>query len=175
VAAGGLAFYGVMVNHDHSCSVRVGTREGFFYLLQVALVDVSYHAEVLYTTRQGAARNAVRGVATGDHHPGHLQGGVELWGDVPAVSGVLELVSGPAKEAEIAADGPEPAYIMVAGDDDDRSGLSYIIEVGAGADEFRVRAPLGEVTRDRYRVWLKLRDATPQRSQLRRHRGPAKV
>ncbi len=54
VAAGDRTPYRVMVDHDHASGVWRRVREGLLDLLEVALVDVTYHTEIPHATRQGA-------------------------------------------------------------------------------------------------------------------------
>src|SRR3982751_5042583 len=78
MAAGGLALYGVVVDHDYPGGARIRLREGLLGLHEVSVLDVPYNAEVPQATRERAARDAVRGVATGDHRPRYLQRRAEL-------------------------------------------------------------------------------------------------
>src|SRR5215218_25471 len=123
MAAGGRAPYGIVVDHDYSGGLRPCVLEGLLDLLEVALVDVPYHPEVPEAAGERPARDAMCGVAPGDYRPRHLQGRVELRGDVP---GVPEVVGSPSK-VEVAGDSPYPTYIMVAGDDDDGGGLADLV------------------------------------------------
>src|SRR3712207_3136529 len=114
-----LSPYGVVVDHDDSGVVGGGIFEGFPCALDIRVLDVPDHAEVPKAPGDRAARDAVGRVEARYDHTRHLQGRAEILGDVPGVPGVLEVVSLLAEQAaDVAGHGPEPADVVVAGDDD---------------------------------------------------------
>jgi hypothetical protein len=178
VAAGGLTSHGVVVDHDHPGGFWGRVREGLLDLPEIALIDVPNNAKIAEAACQGAARDAVRGVAPRYHHPrlaGDLKRRVELRGDVPGVLGVLELVGGLPPDVQIAGDGADPAHVVVTGDDDDGGSLADLVEIGASLDELGGRAALREVARDGHRVRRELHDAAFQRIELLLDRRTAEM
>src|SRR5215212_2206871 len=163
VATRELAPYGVVVDHDYTGGVGGGVPEGLPYVLDVCSPDVPDHAEVPEAPGDRTARDAVGRIEARNHHPRHLQGRAQVLGDVPGVSRVLELVClFPEQAAQVARHGPEPADVVVAGDDDVGSDLLDGVEVFAGLRELLLRAALCEIARDRDRIRVDLDDKLSQ-------------
>src|ERR671916_520302 len=106
-----------------------------------------------------ASGDAVGRVDASYDGPPHLQGRAQVLGDVPLVPGVLELVGLLAEEAaHVAGHGPEPADVVVAGDDDAGCLLLDPVQVLARLRELLPGAPLREIPGDRDRVRRELDD-----------------
>src|SRR5919202_2314352 len=163
VAARELAPYGVVVDHDDAGGVRGGLREDFSQALDIRVLYVPDHAEIPEAPGDRATRDTVGRVEARDDRPLYLQGRAQVAGDVPRVPGVFEVVGLlPEQAAHVAGHGPEPADVVVAGDDDVGCDLRDLVQVFAGPHELLLRAPLGEVARDRDRVRRYLGDKLPQ-------------
>src|SRR5918997_273149 len=178
VAAGELAPYGVVVDHHDAGRVGGGVVEGFPETQHVGVLDVPYNPQVPEAARDRTPRDAVGRVDAGDDRAGDLQGGAQLLRDVPLVFGVLEavgLLPEEPRETEVARHGPEPADVVVAGDDHAGRHLFERIQVGARFGELRVRAALGQVAGDGHRVGPVLLDEPPQGIEALGYRGPPEV
>src|ERR687898_3152693 len=168
VAARELAPYRVVVDHDDSGGVGGGALEGLPHALDVRMLDVPDHAEILEAFGDGAPRDTVGSIQARDHRPRHLQGGGQILADELDVAGVLELVGLLAEEAaHVAPHGPEPADVVVAGDDDVGRDLPDPVQVAAGLLELPLGATLREVARDGDGVGLQLGDEFQQGLQPR--------
>ena len=129
------------------------------YTHHVSVFDLAYNTEVPQAAGDRTPRDAVGRVHTRDDHPGYLQRRTQVFRDVPDVPGVLELVGllpEETGEAEVAGHGPEPADVVVAGDNGIRCYLPEGIQVGAGVRKLPVRAALRQVAGDGHGVWLDL-------------------
>src|SRR5215210_1216449 len=150
-----------MVDHHDACGVRGGVLEDLPHPHHVGVFDLAYNAEVTKAAGDRTPRDAVGRVYTSDDYTGNLQRRTQVIRDVPHVPGVLELVGllpEETGEPEVAGHGPEPADVVVAGDNDVRCYLPEGIQVGAGVRELPVRAALRQVAGDGHRVWPDLRN-----------------
>ena len=121
----------------------------------VGVFDLSYNAEVTQAAGDGTPRDAVCRVYAGDDDPWYFQGRTQVLRDVPEISGVLELVGlfpEETGETEVAGHGPQPADIVVAGDDGARCYLPEGIEVDPGVRKLSVGAALRQVAGDGHGV-----------------------
>src|SRR5215210_163668 len=159
VASGEFAPYGIVVHHHDAAGVGSGVLEDPLHTCDVSVFDLSYHTEVTKAAGDGTPRDTVGRVYTRNDRPRHLQRRTQVLRDVPDVPGVLELVGllpEETGEAEVAGHGPEPADVVVAGDDGVRCYLPEGIQVGAGVRKLPVRAALRQVAGDGHSVWLYL-------------------
>src|SRR5215207_2308154 len=121
--------------------------------------DLAYDTEVPQAAGDGTPCDTVGRVYAGDYRSWYLQRRTQVIRDVPEVLGVLELVGllpEEPGETEVAGHGPEPADVVVAGDNGVRCYLPEGIQVGAGVRKLLVRAALRQVAGDGHGVWLDL-------------------
>ena len=155
-----------------------GVLEDLPHTHHVGVSDLAYNAEVPQAAGDRTPRDAVGRVYTRDDHPGYLQRRTQVFRDVPDVPGVLELVGllpEETGEAEVAGHGPEPADVVVAGDDGVGCYLPEGIQVGAGVRKLPVRAALGQVAGDGHGVWPDLRNVLFQGVEAFGDRGTPEV
>src|SRR4051812_19998696 len=100
----------------------------------VGVFDLADNAEVPEAARDRTARYAVGRVDPGDDRTRYLERWSQIVRDVPRVPGVLEavgLLPEEPRETQIAGHGPEPANVVVAGDDHAGRRLLERVQVGA--------------------------------------------
>src|SRR5215213_7065928 len=167
-----------MVHHHDAGRVGGGMLEDLPHTHHVSVFDLAYNAEIPQAAGERTPRDAVGRVYTRDDHPGYLQGRTQVFRDVPDVPGVLELVGllpEEPGEPEVAGHGPEPADVVVAGDNGVRRYLLKRIQVGAGVRKLPVRAALRQVAGDGHGVWLDLCNILFQGVKAFGYRGTPEV
>src|SRR5918994_983040 len=149
----------VVVPAEDQLRTGGGVLEDLPHTHHVGMPDLSYNAEVPQAAGDGTPCDAVGRVYAGDDCSGYLQRRTQVIRDVPEVLGVLELVGllpEEPGETEVAGHGPEPADVVVAGNDGIRCNLPDGIQVGTGVRKLHVRATLRQVAGDGHSVWLGL-------------------